>query len=138
MILTTRHKNCARCEAAAQFARETAKATGQMDVKHHIEKGNERHWGRAVAAPAKPFSFQYDAITGVFVVEALEEKAKAERKAAKAYRMNAEAEAGLKVLYEEQARLADNRAQLLEDAAKEIHATYHQGLVEDFANAIPD
>lgn len=132
MILTTRHKNCARCECAAQYARETAQAKGLTDVKHHVERGNERHWGRAVAAPAKPFTFQYDATAGVLTAAALREKAKTHRDAAKGYRTNAELGTQLRGFYLDQARIADNNAQILEEAADEIHGPVHEELVRNF------
>lgn len=131
MILTTRHKNCARCAVAAQFARETAQETGQTDVKHHIERGNERHWGRAVVAPAKPFTFQYDAVSGVLIAAALREKAKTHRDAAKGYRTNAGLGTQLQDFYLEQAQIADNNAQLLEEAADEIHGPVHEELTRN-------
>lgn len=81
----------------------------------------------------KPFSFEYDAATGIFMVEALREKARKERQEARAHQTNAGitlgAESDFHALKMAQ---ADNRAKLLEDAAADIKKTVHEELVNNF------
>lgn len=88
------------------------------------------------APKPKPFTFTYDAIEGVIIAGVLREKAKEYRTAAKGYRTNAELGTGLQGFYAEQARIFDNNAQLLEDAAEAIHAPVHASLVEAFDKAL--
>jgi hypothetical protein len=78
----------------------------------------------------KTFTFEYDITAGVLIAAALREKAKTHRDNAKAYRTNADLETQLRGFYTEQARLADNNAKLLEDAADQIHAPVKAALAE--------
>lgn len=133
MIATTRHKDCARCDEAAQFAKNLVETSDLTEAKHHIEVGSAKHWGHVAQAPAKPFSFEYNATTGILMVEALREKARKERQEARAHCTNAGitlgAESDLHALKMVQ---ADNRAKLLEDAAADIKKTVHTELVNNF------
>jgi hypothetical protein len=88
---------------------------------------------------ARTFTFEYNATEGVLIAAALREKALVERKAAQAYRTNAEIEGTTLVdFYTEQARLADNRAKLFEDAAERVHEPVRTAISTAVANAIPD
>lgn len=81
----------------------------------------------------KPFSFEYDAATGIFMVEALREKARKERQEARAHQTNAGIETGASSDYHALKMVqADNRAKLLEDAAADIKKTVHAELVNNF------
>jgi hypothetical protein len=82
---------------------------------------------------AKPFTFEYDATTGIFMVEALKEKAQQERRIARDH--HAHTEGPMSDHYAELMVQAQNRAQLLEDAAREIHKTVHEELVRNFQSA---
>lgn len=138
MIITTRHKNCVRCDEAAQFAKNLVETTELTEAKHHIEAGSAKHWGHAAQAPAKPFNFAFDAITGIYIVEALREKARKERQEASAHITNAGITVGAESDFHAlKMTQAANRAKLLEDAAAEIKKTVHGALVDDFTKAIP-
>lgn len=138
MIITTRHKNCVRCDEAAQFAKNLVETTELTEAKHHIEAGSAKHWGHAAHAPAKPFNFAFDAITGIYIVEALREKARKERQEASAHITNAGITVGAESDFHAlKMTQAANRAKLLEDAAAEIKKTVHGALVDDFTKAIP-
>lgn len=83
---------------------------------------------------AKPFNFEYDATTGIYIVAALREKAKAELLEASQmedanFSGDPLAETGF---YDMKAMHAHNRAKLLMDAADEIHKTVHEELVRNF------
>jgi len=82
---------------------------------------------------AKPFSFEYDATTGIYIVAALREKAKAERQEARAHVTNAGITVGAESDFHAlKMTQATNRAKLLEDAAAEIKKTVHEELVRNF------
>ena len=136
---TTRHADCARCEEAAQCAEDWARERDLTETKHHIESGTTKHWGRAVytVPDPKPFTFKFDAITGVYMAAALREKAEAELAEADEKETLAFGGGPLTDMYDVQAMHARNRAKLLEDAAKDIHSMVHNRLVEDFTKAIP-
>lgn len=96
----------------------------------------ERKAADSTPPKPEPFTFEYGATAGILIASALLEKAQAHRKAAKGYRSNAALGTGLKDFYAEQARLADNNAKLLEDAADAIHAPVKAALAEDMGKAI--
>lgn len=83
-----------------------------------------------------PFTFEYDATAGILIAAALREKAKTHRDAAKGYRTNAGLGTQLQDFYIELARIQDNNAQLLEDAADAIHGPVKTALAEDMGRAI--
>ncbi len=133
MIITTRHKDCARCDEAAQFAKNLVETTELTEAKHHIEAGSAKHWGHAAQGPAKPFNFAFDAVTGIYMVEALREKARKERQEASAHITNAGITVGAESDFHAlKMTQATNRAKLLEDAAAEIKKTVHEELVRNF------
>lgn len=78
----------------------------------------------------KPFNFEYDAITGIYIVAALREKARAERQEAREH--HGKTEGKLSDHYALLMVQAQNRAKLLTDAADEIHQTVHAELVRNF------
>lgn len=89
-------------------------------------------------AKTRTFTFEYNATEGVLIAAALREQALAERKTAQAYRTNAEIDGTTLVdFYTEQARLADNRATLLEVAADRVHKPVREAITKAVANAIP-
>lgn len=79
------------------------------------------------------FTYEYDATQGVLIAAALREKAQMERQEAHKYRNAAGPFAGT---YAEQARVTDNRAQLLEDAADTIQGPVRAALAADMGKAI--
>lgn len=84
----------------------------------------------------KPFNFEYDATTGIYIVAALREKAGAERAEAATYEKVAlSPHARVPELDLMMSTQAMNRAKLLETAADEIHQTVHLQLVADFNEA---
>lgn len=88
---------------------------------------------------ARTFDFEYNASEGVIIAATLREKATTERHNAKAYRTNAEIEGTTLVeFYLNQAKLADNRAKLLEDAAERMHKPVREAISKAVTNAIPD
>lgn len=88
---------------------------------------------------ARTFTFEYNASEGVLIAAALREKAVIERNNAKAYRTNAEIDGTTLVeFYLNQAKLADNRAKLLEDAAERMHKPVREAITKAVTNAIPD
>jgi hypothetical protein len=130
----------AKVKRAAQETKpETTHADAVAQMRANIDAEEEeraaarRARNRTNYAPApevaettvrktRTFTFEYNATEGVLIAAALREKALDERKVAQAYRTNAEIEGTTLVeFYTEQARLADNRAKLLEDAADRVH-----------------
>lgn len=114
---------------AAQVAHRAARIAAGDDVKPITPRPARK-------VEPEPFTFEYDALTGSIVADALREKAKAHRAAAKGYRTNAELGTGLQDFYAEQARIADNNAKLLEDAADAIHAPVKTSLANEMSHAI--
>jgi hypothetical protein len=79
------------------------------------------------------FTFEYDATQGVRIAAALRDQAKAERIAAKQYRDGAHPNAPMRELYMAESKAAENRAQLLEDAADKIHAPVTAAIAEEMS-----
>lgn len=119
-------------EAYADAKYEAADAAHKAASRAH--RAARRAYGDDVKP--EPFTFEYDAMAGILIADALREKAKTHRDAAKGYRTNADLGTGLQGFYAEQARLADNNAQLLEDAADKIHKPVKAALANDMAHAI--
>lgn len=140
-------------EPTATHADAVAQMRANIDAEEEARAAARRARNRTNYAPApevaettvrterktRTFTFEYNATEGVLIAAALREKALDERKAAQAYRTNAEIEGTTLVeFYTEQARLADNRAKLFEDAADQVHKPVREAISTAVANAIPD
>jgi hypothetical protein len=82
---------------------------------------------------SKEFTFTYDATEGILTAAALRQQAKEHRREASEYR---KATGSMASFYAVQAIRADNRAQLLEDAADAIHAPVKKALAADMDAAL--
>jgi hypothetical protein len=143
-------KFCKKCEIAAKWAVANAPFDPESDeFKDEKKRVNDELIARSEAAKIKraaaeqaeptkpePFTFEYDALTGISVAAALLEKAEAEHRDAKAHRLNASLDDKMTGYYAEQARLAENRAKLLEDAADAIRTPVRVALAEDMGRAL--
>ena len=86
----------------------------------------------------RTFTFEYNASEGVLIAATLREKAIEERKAAQGYRTNAEIDGTTLVeFYTKQARLADNRAKLYEDAANRMQQPVREAVSAAIEKALP-
>lgn len=85
---------------------------------------------------ADKFTFEFDAMTSLFMVEALREKADAEIREAEADEETAfNSPEGMNEFHDIKALQARNRARLLHDAADEIRKAVHEELVSNFDEA---
>ncbi len=138
-------KSCKNCETAVKWAVANAPFDPESDeFQAEKKRVNDELIARSEAAKIKraaaeqaeptkpePFTFEYDALTGTLAAAALLEKAEAEHRAAKAHRLNASLDDKMTGYYAEQARLAENRAKLLEDAADAIRTPVRAALTKD-------
>lgn len=82
------------------------------------------------------FTLEYDAITGILMVEALREKAEADILEAEADEESAfNNPEEMSEFYDLKALQARNRARVLQEAADDIRKTVHNALVSDFNKA---
>jgi hypothetical protein len=133
---TTEDVTCKRClKVMEQDAKNDAPETQTRPAPAAVKTADVK----PAARKAKSFTFEYDASEGVLIAAALRDKALVERELAKSYRTNAEYPGSTLVkFYNEQARIADNRAKLLEDAADRLHKPVREAISKAVANAIPD
>lgn len=126
---------CKRClkNRAAQQPKAEPQTTKATKVRKATEAELWKEERKAAEPKPAPFTFEYDATAGILIAAALRGKAKDERRTATEYR---KARGQLSAFYAEQARDADHRAQLLEDAADAIHGPVKTALAEDMGRAI--
>lgn len=117
-----------RQEATAEP--RTAKAT---KVRKATEAELWKEEREAAEPKPEPFTFEYDATAGILIAAALREKAEVHRREAREYRKS---NGPMRTFYVEKARIEDNNAQLLEDAADKIHKPVKAALAEDMGRAI--
>jgi len=127
---TDKSVTCKRCEKIAAKDAEKAQA--------EVASASQAKPEPTPTRKTRTFTFEYNASEGVLIAATLREKALDERKAAQAYRTNAEIDGTTLVeFYTKQARLADNRAKLYEEAADRMQQPVREAVLAAVEKAIP-
>lgn len=151
---TTQHETEAKAPTATTVADQIAQIRANREAEEEERAAARRARNRVNYAPApaareetseeapeikpepakaQPFTYHYDATTGILIADAMREKAKYHRTIAAEYR---KAKGQLMDFYAEQARIADNNAELLEREADKIHAPVKGRLSEEMGRAL--